>query len=113
MKKHMMRVVIFLLCLPLTLGAQGNSFDKIRYQGGTLKTKVDSDEWKNNLAVTSDKIILKLKDGQGSIVVKIGCDSKAIQDSTILCDELLCKAQLAELDHAMRAFLRIEESGSG
>jgi hypothetical protein len=68
MSKQLKCIVIFLLCLPLTLGAQGNTFDKIRYQGGTLQTKVDPDEWENNLTVTSDAITLKLKDGQTLVI---------------------------------------------
>ena len=43
---------------------QGNSFDKIRYNGGTLQTKVKPDDWDNHLLVTSDEIKLQLKDGQ-------------------------------------------------
>jgi len=43
---------------------QGNTFDKIRYQGGTVQTKVDPKEWHNKLTVTSDLIEFDLKDGQ-------------------------------------------------
>jgi PEGA domain len=44
--------------------AQGNSWDKVRYNGGTLQTKVDPKDWDNKLTVTSDLITFNLKDGQ-------------------------------------------------
>lgn len=54
------------LMLSVAVGAygQGNSFKDIRYQGGTLQTKVKADDWGNRLTVTSDEIKLDLKDGQ-------------------------------------------------
>ena len=55
-----------LLALSTTLYAtsEGNSWGKVRYNGGTLQTKVDPKDWDNHLTVTSDLITLKLKDGQ-------------------------------------------------
>lgn len=44
--------------------AQGNSFNKIRYNGGTFQTSVKPKDWGNKLMVTSDVIRLVLKDGQ-------------------------------------------------
>ena len=44
--------------------AQGNSWDKVRYNGGTLQTKVDPKDWNNRLTVTSDLVTFELKDGQ-------------------------------------------------
>lgn len=52
------------LCVALVLYAQGNTFDKIRYNGGTVATTVKPKEWDNRLTVTSDLIKLELKDGQ-------------------------------------------------
>jgi hypothetical protein len=58
-----------LLALALTLSlttatfAQGNRF-KFRYTGGTTETKVKPDDWHNNMTVTSEQILLELKDGQ-------------------------------------------------
>jgi len=52
------------LCFAVLASAQGNSWNKVRYNGGTLQTKVDPKEWDNQLTVTSDLITLKLKDGQ-------------------------------------------------
>lgn len=44
--------------------ASENSWDKVRYNGGSLTTKVDPHEWDNRLTVTSDLITFELKDGQ-------------------------------------------------
>ena len=60
----MRRLLALILCSALVLYAQGNSWDKVRYNGGTLQTKVDPKDWDNRLTVTSDKITLQLKDKQ-------------------------------------------------
>jgi hypothetical protein len=57
-------MLAILLSLTVTLYSQGNTFNKIRYNGGTLQTKVKPDDWSNRLTVTSDEIKLELKDGQ-------------------------------------------------
>jgi hypothetical protein len=44
--------------------AQGNSFDKVRYNGGSVDSKVDPKDWHNQLTITSDLITLALKDGK-------------------------------------------------
>lgn len=62
----MKKVLALLLCLALfsiTTFAQGNIFE-VRYVGGTLASKVKSDDWGNTLTVDSDLVRLKLKDGQ-------------------------------------------------
>ncbi|MGD0957227.1 MAG: PEGA domain-containing protein [Candidatus Acidiferrales bacterium] len=53
-----------ILCVAVVAYGQGNSFDRVRYNGGTIPSKVDPKEWHNQLTVTSDLITLKLKDGQ-------------------------------------------------
>ena len=58
------RILAVLLCLTVTVYAQGNSWNKVRYNGGTLQTKVDPKNWDNRLTVTSDLITFALKDGQ-------------------------------------------------
>ncbi len=58
------RFLAIFLCFAVLASAQGNSWNKVRYNGGTLQTKVDPKEWDNHLTVTSDLITLKLKDGQ-------------------------------------------------
>jgi PEGA domain-containing protein len=57
------------LCIPAAVYAQGNNFDKVRYNGGSISTKIKPDEWGNKLNVTSEAIILTLKDGQ-SVSIK-------------------------------------------
>lgn len=66
------RICVILLCFSLVAYCQGNSFDKIRYNGGTIETKVSPKDWGNRLTVTSDLIEFKLKDGQ---VLKINPSS--------------------------------------
>jgi PEGA domain-containing protein len=59
------RIAVVLLALTTAVYAsEGNSWNKVRYNGGTLQTKVDPKDWNNHLTVTSDSITLKLKDGQ-------------------------------------------------
>ncbi|HEY6249556.1 MAG TPA: PEGA domain-containing protein [Candidatus Angelobacter sp.] len=60
------RILALVLCVA-TAGytfSEGNSWDRVRYNGGTLQTKVDPHDWDNHLTVTSDLITFKLKDGQ-------------------------------------------------
>ena len=56
-------VAIALSISVLTYG-QGNSFSKIRYNGGSVASTVKKDDWDNTLTVTPDEITLKLKDGK-------------------------------------------------
>jgi hypothetical protein len=53
-----------ILLLPIVASSQGNVFDKVRYNGGSIATKVKPDDWDNKLTVASDQITLALKDGQ-------------------------------------------------
>jgi hypothetical protein len=62
--KAAQRYFVFCLAFAVTLYAQGNTFDKIRYNGGTLQTKVNPKDWDNELSVSPDEIRLILKDGQ-------------------------------------------------
>ena len=43
--------------------AQGNVF-QVRYVGGSLPSSVKADDWGNTITVSSELILLKLKDGQ-------------------------------------------------
>jgi hypothetical protein len=47
-----------------TFAQSGNTFDRVRYNGGTLQTKVDPKDWDNKLTITSDLVTFQLKDGQ-------------------------------------------------
>ena len=58
------RILVFVLCCSVLAVGQGNTFDKVRYNGGSVSTKVKPDEWDNKLTVGSDAIVLTLKDGQ-------------------------------------------------
>jgi len=62
------RILALVLCVTITgytlSDSEGNSWDRVRYNGGTLQTKVDPKDWDNHLTVTSDLITLKLKDEQ-------------------------------------------------
>jgi hypothetical protein len=63
----MKKVLTCQLCvvlLFLSVTAYGSTFHDIRYNGGTLQSKVDPKDWGNTLTVTSEEISLDLKDGQ-------------------------------------------------
>jgi hypothetical protein len=62
--KKAWQVFVVLLSLAVVAYSQGNTFDKIRYNGGTIQTKVKPKDWGNRLTVTSEEIKLELKDGQ-------------------------------------------------
>jgi len=62
--KLYLRVVVLCLCSSLITYAEGNTFDRVRYNGGSVDSKVDPKEWKNTLTVNSDAITLSLKDGK-------------------------------------------------
>lgn len=62
--KFCVRVIALCLCLSLLTYGQGNTFDRVRYNGGSVDSKVDPKEWKNTLTVNSDLITLALKDGK-------------------------------------------------
>jgi hypothetical protein len=58
------KLVVLFLAVAITTLADGNSFDRVRYNGGSVDSKVDPKEWHNNLTITSDMITLALKDGK-------------------------------------------------
>lgn len=58
------RLAAILLCSAVVSWAQGNSFDKVRYNGGSVDSKVDPKDWHNRLTISSDLITLDLKDGK-------------------------------------------------
>lgn len=57
-------LLALILCAAIVTYGQGNTFDKVRYNGGTIATKVSPKDWGNRLTVTSEGITLRLKDGQ-------------------------------------------------
>lgn len=58
------QVFALLLCFQIVANAEGNTFTKVRYNGGSISTKVKPDDWDNKLTVASEAITLSLKDGQ-------------------------------------------------
>ena len=67
--KFCARLLATLLCFCLTAYAEGNSFDRVRYNGGSVDSKVDPKDWKNTLTITSDAITLALKDGKSVTIL--------------------------------------------
>ena len=58
------KLLAVFLCASIITWAQGNSFEKVRYNGGSVDSKVDPKDWNNHLTITSDVIALALKDGK-------------------------------------------------
>src|SRR5438445_205591 len=58
------KLVVLFLAVAITTLDDGNSFDRVRYNGGSVDSKVDPKDWHNNLTITSDIITLALKDGK-------------------------------------------------
>ncbi len=48
--------------------SDGNTFDRVRYNGGTVANGVDPKDWGNHLSVSSDAIIFTFKDGRRSVI---------------------------------------------
>lgn len=57
-------LISIVLCLSLAAYGQGNIFNQIRYNGGTVQSKVEPDDWDNRLTIAPDVIKLELNDGQ-------------------------------------------------
>jgi PEGA domain/PDZ domain len=57
------RTVALILSTALVVCAQGNIFDRVRYNGGSVYSKVDPHDWHNTLTITSEMIELALNDG--------------------------------------------------
>ena len=63
------KVLTLLLCTCLLVYADGgNTFTRVRYNGGSVPSKVDPKEWGNKLTVTSDAITLEFKDKQTLVI---------------------------------------------
>ena len=56
------QLVVCFLAFALVAQGQGNRY-KVRYNGGSVESKVSPKDWDNHLTVTSDAITLALKDG--------------------------------------------------
>src|ERR1700728_1985566 len=62
--RNQRKLLALLLCATVAAWAQGNSFDKIRYNGGSVDSKGDPKDSRNQLTVSPDMITLALKDGK-------------------------------------------------
>ena len=71
--KIVIRTVAAFLCFALAAYSQRNTLERVRYNGGSVASKVDPKEWNNKLTITSDKIALALKDG-----VSVQIDPKSV-----------------------------------
>jgi len=63
------KVLAVILSVSLLVYGQGNTFNKVRYNGGSVASKVDPKDWSNKMTVTSDAITLEFKDGQKLVIV--------------------------------------------
>ena len=61
--KTFLALILTLSLFSATALAQGNVF-QVRYVGGSLASKIKADDWGNTITVSSEVILLKLKDGQ-------------------------------------------------
>jgi hypothetical protein len=52
------RTLTCLLATAALLRAQGNSWNKLRYNGGTVQAKVNPFDWNTTLTITTDSIVL-------------------------------------------------------
>jgi hypothetical protein len=67
--KNIRKAVVIILCTALMAQAQGNTF-KVRYNGGSVASKVNPKDWGNKLTINADMISLQLK-GKGGGKVDI------------------------------------------
>ena len=67
------KLLAFILCCTVFAYAQGNTFTKVRYNGGSVASKVDPKDWDNKLTVTADSITLETKDN-----VKVDIPPKSV-----------------------------------
>jgi hypothetical protein len=57
------KLLALFLCACLLAHAEGNTFTKVRYNGGSVPSKVSPHDWDNRLTVMPDAITLEFKDG--------------------------------------------------
>lgn len=60
------RLCALVLCILLATYAlaEGSTWDRIRYCGGTVQSDTDPYEWNNRLSVSAEQIVLELNDGK-------------------------------------------------
>jgi hypothetical protein len=57
------RFLVCFLTIAICAQGQGNTFNRVRYNGGSVDSKVDPKDWNNRLTITGDTIALSLDDG--------------------------------------------------
>lgn len=62
------KLLALFLSASLLAYAQGNTFTRVRYNGGSVASKVDPKDWNNKLTVTQDAITMDFKDGQKVVI---------------------------------------------
>jgi hypothetical protein len=58
------QILVCILVSAFVTQGQGNTFKKVRYNGGSVDSKVSPHDWDNTLTITPDMITLALKDGK-------------------------------------------------
>jgi PEGA domain len=58
----MKRLFVILLSLSILAYADGNTFTKVRYNGGSVASKVDPKDWNNTLTITPEDISFETRD---------------------------------------------------
>ena len=61
--QNIISAVCLLLLIQTVALAQASGF-KVRYLAGSVETRTDRDDWRNNLVILTDEIRVELKDGQ-------------------------------------------------
>src|SRR5579863_151447 len=59
---HFHGALAVILCCSILAYAESNTFTRVRYNGGSVPSKVSPTDWDNTLTVTQDAITLVLKD---------------------------------------------------
>lgn len=71
--KHIIAVTFCLLLLIQTVAFSQASGFKVRYLAGSVETRTDKDDWRNNFVILSDEIRVELQDGQ-----RVSIDPKSV-----------------------------------
>lgn len=69
---HHIAALCLVLLLPTGALPQASGFD-VRYLAGSLETRTDRDDWRNQLVIRSDEIRVELRDGQ-----RVSVDPKSV-----------------------------------
>src|SRR5690349_1399104 len=66
--RHFHGALAVILCCSILAYAEGNTFTRVRYNGGSVPSKVSPKDWDNKLTVTPDAITLNFKDQQHLVI---------------------------------------------